>query len=249
MKDWLYGVVPVKPNGDNTTVVDSEYEAEDLLSLYNLVSWPKDIGGAGITPGLGQWENVKSVFPIHNPQTNHDLLRHLGGRLYLRVEDLDRIRDLFGAKVAFYFAFTQTYIISLLFPSITGILAWIFLPGYSLVYALITGLWCNIFLEYWKIRETDLSIRWKVKGVGRMKLNRPEFKYEKVFVDDFGRTIHYFPKWKAIMRQMLQVPFVLMSLITLGALIIIVFALEILIVEEYEGPYKWYLVSPPLRLW
>ncbi|KAH8885435.1 hypothetical protein GQ53DRAFT_797139 [Thozetella sp. PMI_491] len=248
VKDWLYGVVPIKPKGNSNTVVDGKFEAEDLLSLYHLITWPKDLGGAGITPDLGRWKNVKSLFPVHNPATNHDLLRHLSRRFFLRVEDLDQIRDLFGAKVAFYFAFTQTYILALLFPSITGLLAWLFLPQYSLVYAILTGLWCTVFLEYWKIQETDLSIRWEVNGVGRIKINRPQFKYEKVFVDDFGRTIHYFPKWKAIARQMLQIPFVLMSLFTLGALIIIVFTIEVMIVEEYEGPYKWYLEYLPTIL-
>ncbi len=62
-----------------------------------------------------------------------------------------------------------------------------------------------------------------MKGVGRIKVNRPQFEYEKVLVDGFGRTIHYFPKWKAISRQMVQIPFVLVSLLTLGALIIFVF--------------------------
>ncbi len=159
VKDWLFGVRPVKPKGDSSTVVDSEYEAEDLLSLHHLICWPKDLGGAGITPGIGRWKHVRSVFPIQNPQTNSELMTRLSSKLYLRIEDLDKIRDLFGAQVAFYFAFTQTYILSLLFPSIAGVLAWIFLPGYSLVYAIIIGLWCNIFLEYWKIQETDLSIR------------------------------------------------------------------------------------------
>ena len=78
--------------------MEGEFEAEDLLSVYHLITWPKELGGAGITPGVGQWENVQAVFPIHNPGTNQSLLRHLSKRIFLRNEDLDMIRDLFGAK-------------------------------------------------------------------------------------------------------------------------------------------------------
>jgi anoctamin-10 len=148
-------------------------------------------------------------------------------------------------QVAFYFAFTQTYIIALIFPAITGFLAWFCLPQYSLTYAIMTTLWCTIFLEYWKIKELDLSIRWKTQRVGSVKLTRPQFKYEKIIVDDTGRTKHYYPRWKQIARQMLQIPFVLIALITLGALIVLVFTVEVFISEAYNGPYKWYLVSFP----
>jgi anoctamin-10 len=131
----------------------------------------------------------------------------------------------------------------LLFPSITGLLAWAFLPHYSLTYAILTTLWCTVFLEYWKIREIDLSIRWKSQGVSRLKVTRPQFKHEKIIVDETGRTKHYYPKWKQFARQMVQIPFLIFALFTLGALIILVFTIEVLISEAYEGPYKWYLVS------
>lgn len=57
------------------------------------------MGGAGITPNHGQWENVKSAFPMHNEKVNQAFLRHLGKKLLLGTEDLDKIRDLFGSKV------------------------------------------------------------------------------------------------------------------------------------------------------
>jgi hypothetical protein len=67
--------------------------------VYHLVSWPKSNGGAGITPGWGQWENVQSIFPLHNQPTNLSLLRRLSSRLFLTNSDLDQIRNLFGTKV------------------------------------------------------------------------------------------------------------------------------------------------------
>lgn len=100
-----------------------------------------------------------------------------------------------------------------------------------------------MFLEYWKVREVDLSIRWKVRGVSKTKMNRPEYKYERVVVDQYGRTIHYTPKWKQIARQLLQVPFMAVSTAALALMISSVFAVEILISDSYDGPNNFYLVS------
>ncbi|CEJ90402.1 hypothetical protein VHEMI06190 [[Torrubiella] hemipterigena] len=248
VKDWLYSITQTHPGGDKDTIVEGKFEAEDLLAVYHLVHWPKDMGGAGITPEVGQWENVKSIFPLHNEPVNNSLLRHLSRRVLITVEDLDQIRDLFGSKVAFYFAFIQNYLIFLLFPAATGVIAWMWLPKYSLSYAILTSIWCSVFLEYWKLQQVDLSIRWDVRGVHKSKINRPEFKYEKTMIDSHGRTIHFFPKWKQIARQSLQVPFILVATAVLGVIIIAVFALEVLVSEAYDGPYQNYLEYVPTVL-
>ncbi|KAF4464893.1 IST2 [Fusarium albosuccineum] len=248
VKDWLYGITPNHPGGDKHTVVDGAYEAEDILSVYHLVNWSKNLGGAGITPGDAPWENVKAIFPLHNTRVNQSLLRHLSKRIFLTPEDIDAIRDLHGSKVAFYFAFIQTYLMFLSFPAITGVIAWLWLPRYSLAYGILTSIWCTVFLEYWKIQEVDLSLRWNVKGIQGVKVNRPQFKYDKVFVDKTGRKHYYFPRWKKVCRQLLQIPFLLFAFLALGVTIIAVFTIEVLISETYAGPYKSYLEYLPTIL-
>jgi hypothetical protein len=243
VKDWLYGITKEHPGGTASSVVSGFFEAEDILSVYHLVNWRKELGGAGITPGFGKWGNVSSIFPLHNHRTNRELLTRLSKRIFLQLEDLDQIRDLLGSKIAFYFAFLQTYFQFLIFPCAAGIFARLVLPQYSLLFALVIGVWCTVFLEYWKIQQTDLSIRWNVRGVGNLKVNRPQYQYTKTIVDSAGRKRHYFPRWKRIARQLLVVPFVLTSTLFLGALIAVVFAIETFISEAYEGPYKFYLVS------
>ncbi|PQK16217.1 hypothetical protein BB8028_0006g05380 [Beauveria bassiana] len=245
VKDWLYSVTQVHPGGDKDSVVDGRFEAEELLTMYHLVQWPKDKGGAGIYPGLDKWANVKSCFPIHNEAVNRALLRHMSSRLWLTTEDLDSIRNLFGSKVAFYFAFIQNYTTFLTFPAVTGVAAWLWLPKYSLAYAVLTSVWCTVFLEYWKLQEVDLSIRWDVRGIHKTKVNRPEFKYEKIIKDAHGREIHYFPKWKHMTRQLVQIPFIAVATVALGAIICAVFGVEVLISETYTGPHQFYLEYLP----
>lgn len=241
--DWLYGITKQHPGGTKDTIATAQYEAEDLLSAFHLVTWSKEQGGAGITPGLGKWENVTSAFPLHNPRKNRELLIYLSKRLFLSSDDLDRIRDIWGTKVAFYFAFIQAYFLSLAFPCIAGVWAWAFLPKYSLVFALVIGMWCTAFLEYWKIREIDLAIRWNVRGVSKLKKNRPQFYWEKEVVDAAGRVRHIFPAWKRIIRQLAVVPFLIISTAFLVLVISSMFLIETLINEGYTGPYDYYLAS------
>ncbi|KAL9563562.1 hypothetical protein ACKAV7_012230 [Fusarium commune] len=248
VKDWLYGITPNHPGGDKNTVVDGAYEAEDILSVYHIVNWSKDLGGAGITPGTGKWENVKAIFPIHNSKVNQSLLKYLSRKFFLSNEDIDQIRNLHGSKVAFYFAFIQAYLLFLTFPAITGVIAWLWLPRYSLAYGILTSVWCTVFLEYWKIQETDLSLRWNVKGIHHVKVNRPQFKYDYEYVDEGGRKHYYFPRWKKVVRQLLQIPFLIVAFLALGITIIAVFTIEILISETYAGPYKDYLEYLPTIL-
>lgn len=177
-------------------------------------------------------------------------MKHLSRRLVLTNEDLDQIRNLFGTKVAFYFAFIEAYVVFLTFPAVTGLIAWRWLPGYSVIYGIVTCVWCTVFLEYWKLQEIDLSIRWKVRGVGSVKITRPQFRWEKILVDEAGRTRHYCPKWKQVARQLLQIPFILFAVTILSILILGVFAVETLVSESYGGPFKNFMVRfLSLRLW
>lgn len=63
VKDWLHGIIHTKPEGDSKTVVQSDTPSEALRSAYHLVTWTHEQGGAGITPGHGDWKRVTSSYP------------------------------------------------------------------------------------------------------------------------------------------------------------------------------------------
>jgi len=86
-------------------VVDGYTEAENLRSMFHLVTWKKELGGAGIMPGHEQWERVKSAFPIHNKVANRALLASSSRKAMLNRHDLDNIRAVYGEKVREF----QTY--------------------------------------------------------------------------------------------------------------------------------------------
>lgn len=152
-------------------------------------------------------------------------------------------------QVAFYYAFINCYSLFLVVPAGLGILAWLYLGPYSIMYGTLLCAWCIVFVEYWKVREADLSQRWDVKGVGRLKVNRKQYVWEKEIKDPIsGQVKHVFPGWKQFSRQLLLVPFASMASLALGALIVASFASEVFISEVYEGPFKEYLEFVPTVL-
>ncbi|OGM44725.1 plasma membrane stress response protein (Ist2) [Aspergillus bombycis] len=249
VKDWLYGIIHELPIGDEHTSIDSETPAEELRSVYHAVTWSKALGGAAVTAQLGQWKNVASTFPLHDPTANANLLRKWSQTLLLNAEDLDAIRALYGEKVAYYFAFIQCYSTFLVFPAAWGVFTWLYLGPYSITSAVVNCLWCIVFVEYWKIRETDLSLRWNVRGVGALKVNRPQYIWDKEVRDSVtGETVRVFPAHKQFLRQLLLLPFASIASLALGSLIVVTFAMEILIGEVYTGPFKEYLEFLPTVL-
>ena len=134
-------------------------------------------------------------------------------------------------------------------PAALGIIGWMYLGPYSITYGSILCVWCVVFVEYWKIRETDLSLRWDVKGVGGLKVNRIQYHWEKEVRDPVsGQVRHVFPGWKQFVRQLLMIPFASIASLALGSLIVVTFASEVFISEVYNGPMKSYLEFLPTIL-
>ncbi|KAI9770010.1 MAG: hypothetical protein M1840_003721 [Geoglossum simile] len=251
IKDWLHGIRLAAPEKDAGEMLSSEplTDSERLRIVYLLITSPTSEGGAGITPRKGEWASVGSIFPLHNHSFNKEWLKRWSGKMYIGTEDLTQIRDRFGEKIAFYFAFLQAYAFFLVFPAIVGAIARYCLPQFSLIYAIAIGLWSAVFIEYWQRQEVDLAVRWGARGVSSIQHSRPEFKYEEEVSDKVtGEKVRVFSPRKRLMRQLLQVPFAILAVAVLGGLIATCFGIEIFISEVYNGPLKWLLVFLPVIL-
>lgn len=104
IKDWLYGVRQIQPKGDPAQALGSEplTKAERLRHVHHMITFPREEGGAGITPKHGEWENVEAVFPLHDHVQNKKWLTEFSRKTFLNPEDLDEIRDTVGEKVGCY---------------------------------------------------------------------------------------------------------------------------------------------------
>ncbi|KAK4126269.1 DUF590-domain-containing protein [Parathielavia appendiculata] len=265
VQDWLYGVRPDAPpapspsagddsdNGDNMAryFADDEpvTEAERLRLAYMLITLPRNEGGAGVTQGTGQWRFVKRVFPLHDRAFNKQWIADWSKKYNLDEGDIGRIRDRFGERVAFYFAFLQSYFAFLLFPAAFGFAAWLLLGPFSWLYAVVNCLWAVVFFEHWKMKEVDLAVQWGVRGVSKIQHPRPQFKFEREGVDPVtGEVVKVYSPYKRLAKQLLQVPFAAACVAALGSVIASCFAIEIFITEVYNGPFKQYLTFLPTIL-
>ncbi|ESZ94213.1 hypothetical protein SBOR_5398 [Sclerotinia borealis F-4128] len=248
VQDWLYGVRTAAPEKDMQQALSTEpmTEAERLRLVYLLITKPKNEGGAGITPKKGEWKGVESIFPLHDHAFNTAWIKEITSKYLLTTKDLEDIKDRFGERIGFYFAFLQSYFMFLIFPAVFGFCAWVLFGQYSPVYAIVNGLWGIVYTEYWKKQETDLAVQWGVRGVSKIQHQRPDFKHEREIKDPVtGEQIRFYSPVKRLSRQLLQVPFALCATVILGSLIATCFAIEIFISEVYNGPFKTYLIFLP----
>ena len=183
---------------------------------------------------------MESLFPLHDHTFNKEWVKKWATVTFLTVEDLDEIRNRFGEKVAYYFAFTQSYFAFLIFPAAFGFSSWILLGHFSSIYAAVNCLWSVVFIEYWKKQEVDLGIRWGVKGVSVIQEKRTDFQHQKGAT---GETVQVFPATKRLYRQLLQLPFAVVASLALGLIIATCFGIEIFLSEVYNGPFKNILVK------
>jgi anoctamin-10 len=219
------------------------YEAERLRIIYQMITNPKEEGGAGITPKSGEWKYVKSIFALHDLEFNKKWIKELSNSYMIKPNQLTEIRNRFGERIGFYFSFIQSYFTFLVAWAVFGISSYYVLGSFSPIYAIINGLWCIVFTEWWKYQEVDLAINWGVRGVSQLDGKRREFKADKVIEDPVtGEKVGFFTSTKRLQRQLLQIPFALIAAGLLGCLIAVCFGIEVFVSEVYDGPLKSVLV-------
>ncbi|OAA68407.1 plasma membrane channel protein [Niveomyces insectorum RCEF 264] len=279
LQDYLYGIrATAPPSRRNLGGQDVDLrayfadepisEAERLRLAYLLITKPQNEGGAGITPrgdnsaaaattttttntkvARDQWKYVAGIFPLHDHAFNRAWIKTWSTKYMLDAADLTAIRDKFGEKVAFYFAFLQSYFTFLLFPAAFGFVAWLLIGQFSWFYATVNCLWSVVFFEHWKKKEVDLAVQWGVHGVAQIQLPRPQFRFEREAPDPVtGEPVKIYSPFRRLSYQLLQVPFALACVVALGSLIALCFAIEIFMTELYGGPFKQYLTFLPTIL-
>ncbi|TWU76631.1 hypothetical protein ED733_008259 [Metarhizium rileyi] len=251
LHDWLQGIRTSGPNSNIIKALQDEpvMEAERLRLVYQLITRPENEGGAGFSQASSKWKYVADVFPLHDQPFNKAWIQKWSKKYLLDEGDLEDIRCKFGESVAFYFAFLGCYFRFLVFPAALGLGAWMLLGQFSFVYGLGCGLWSVVFLEYWKKKETDLAVRWGVRGVSALQLPRTQFEWDYEAEDAVtGEPVKVYPYMKRLKTQLLQIPFAIACVLVLGSLVVIANSLEIFINQVYDGPGKQYLGFVPTMI-
>ena len=136
---------------------------------------------------------IKAAFPVHDRRFCAQLLSHLCRRPLLQANLLHAIRNEYGEKVAFYFAFRTHQQRWLVVPAAFGTVLWLLrlvagsLPQLVELVELLTPLyglgipvWGTLLLERWRSQQAELASLWGVDDLKEAEVVRAEFVGERV---------------------------------------------------------------------
>lgn len=248
-RDWLSGIRVAAPGIEQSVDGPPITDGERLRLVFMIITAPEDENGAGITPKLGSWINVESIFPLHNKEFDQAWLKTWATRWRIDDKELEHICEHFGTKVAMYFAFLQFYFISLSVPAALGIVSFFLLPEYSVIYSICVSLWAIVFHGLWERRQRQLAIRWDVRNCSQMEHRRAAFVGSHQITNPrTGSQVPAFNDVSRLARESLAVPFALLAGSFLAAVLTLIFAVEVFIGEVYDGPLKSILTFTPTVL-
>ncbi|THG98283.1 hypothetical protein EW026_g3880 [Hermanssonia centrifuga] len=198
-----------------------------------ITSTPAD-GGIGIAPGSEQWNRVESIMALHDHLFNDTWIRAWTQRqLGINVR-IDKIKEQFGEAIAMYFTFLAAYTKFLVFISAVGTWFYFFASPYSTLYSSILMLWSVTFVEWWRIKQRMISVRWGTRGSFRVEKRRAQYLP--------------IPWWRRELRVLASLPVILLFAGLLGVLLTGIFVFEAFVTQLYKGPGVKFLSFAPTVL-
>ncbi|KAF8211006.1 calcium-activated chloride channel-domain-containing protein [Mycena galopus ATCC 62051] len=225
-------------SGLPTTPVQREEEEDhplapaDRIRLVHafITSMPSD-GGLGICPDAPEWDLVESVMCLHDRAFNERWIHAWTTSRYVSVKQ-ENLREQFGDSVAMYFSFLHSYTKALVFPAVLGVLFFLFGSPYSPIYSILIVLWSVVFVEWWRVRERKLSLRFGTRGSFRVEKQR-------------ARYVDGFPWWKHELRMIASLPVILLFAAVLVSILTGIFVFEAFVTQLYTGPgHRFISLSP-----
>lgn len=111
-----------------------------------------------------------------------------------------------------------------------GISFYFFGTAYSPIYSLLLVLWAIGFVEWWRVRERLISLRFGTRGAERVERRRANYDPK-------------FPWWKRELRILASVPVILAFAGLLAVLMTAIFVFEAFVTHLYTGPGHKFIVS------
>ncbi|KAF9168344.1 hypothetical protein BGX20_011343 [Mortierella sp. AD010] len=257
LHDWLTGVKVadmgeteqlLKPTKERDNSLDNLTDSVRIRLIHDLITNDPRDGGAGIFPGEDEF--VESVMPLQDWEFNKSWLTSWSTKWFINHEDLCRIRDHFGEKVAYYFEFLEFYFISLMIPTGLGVFVHFFGSSFSIFYSISIIVWAVVYIESWKRRERELALWWGVSNVTKSEARRHEFKGDAYIKDPItDEETLFFSPWKRWARRIAGVPVILVGALALSMLVTFMFGVEVFLEVYYDGHMKEILVYLPTVLY
>ncbi|KAF9353493.1 hypothetical protein BGX26_008741 [Mortierella sp. AD094] len=257
LHDWLTGVKVadmveteqlLKPAREKDNSLDNLTDSVRIRLIHDLITTDPLEGGAGIHPGEDEF--VESVMPLQDWEFNKSWLTSWSTKWFVSHDDLCRIRDHFGEKVAYYFEFLEFYFISLMVPTGLGVFVHFFGSSFSIFYSFSIIVWAVVYIESWKFRERELALWWGVRNVKKSEARRHAFRGDTYVKDPVtDEETPFFSPWKRWARKIAGVPVILVGALALSILVTFMFGVEVFLEVYYDGHMKEILVYLPTVLY
>ena len=190
---------------------------------------------------------IEAFYPVHSSKVYREKFgqRILSSLLpwHLPMED---IKNYFGEKIAFYFAFTSHIGSWVIIPALMGVgcqvsalVQWDFNRVEDAVFALVISLWAIICYEFWKRKERFLSMRWGTIGISDAEaiheVIRPTFHGTEIksYID--GSDILYFEPKHAFFRYIFTGVVILVLIAAAFAAVAGIYIARVMLFASYNG--------------
>ncbi|KAI7863976.1 calcium-activated chloride channel-domain-containing protein [Spinellus fusiger] len=239
MRDFLLGVRAEDIDMSQVT------KAERQRLIYDLITMPSTEGGANISSLTDEY--VDSIMPLHDEAFNKTWIHAWSKKWRIDDQNINSIRDQFGEKIAYYFAFVQNYLVWLSVPSVLGIFTYFTHDNtLALGYSFAMILWSLLFIEMWKRKEKTLAIAWGTRGCSKHDKRRADYGGDGTVFDEVtGEETPFVKPWKLIVRRALAIPGVTLGAVLLSAIVGVVFLIQLFLHEYYTGPFGFVLHYAP----
>ena len=195
-----------------------------LLRPPLVVELLPELGKTALRPDLLA---VLALFPLHDRRFAAQLLSQLCRRLALPAQLLHALRNEYGEKIAFYFAFRSFHQQWLALPAALGVCLWCLQIGsprlagvLTPLFGLALPLWGSVFLSRWRSQQRGLASLWNVDDLREAEVVRPEFVGERVHSRLTGAVSLHYPSWKRALKRCVTVPVLGAQLLLLTGVII-----------------------------
>lgn len=137
-----------------------------------------------------------------------------------------------------YFHFLATYAKSLTVIAVIGAWFWLLGASYSPYYSVALILWATIFVEYWRVLERKISVRWGTYGAFRVEKLRHDYVSDSS--TPLQKDLH------RATRVAASIPVILGFVSVLAGILTTLFAVEAFVSKLYTGPLHQHVVSGAL---
>ncbi|KAF8883336.1 calcium-activated chloride channel-domain-containing protein [Gymnopilus junonius] len=115
---------------------------------------------------------------------------------------------------------------------ILGLIGHFLLPPYSPVYSVLVSVWSIVFVEWWRVHERILSLRFGTRGSFKVEKHRAQWK----------KGLSW---WQRELRVLASVPIILLFAGILSTILTGIFIFEAFVTQLYQGPGKHLITFSP----